>query len=532
MFMLLKYIGKAHQLQLFGQRLAPAHPAQPVAGPRWVDVRPFARLTPTAGVVQVKAHRRHVEGGHFEPTVPPPKVAPPPDPTAAWRHVGVDSERRAVMPATILARALWPDQFEADPELRGLLPDGARPDPTTGRMVYRDRDGTTYPIRPANPAALVHVDDKGVVSDDEGGWMADRFGPKLGVRQRAAVVEALAERARQLLRTKDVKTTQARLVNLRIATTCPRCLGSGHYSRNAAGQTHCYQCDGRGTIVPEKLSEWAEVLPRAEEAAANGMVDRYLEARQNTRSYDRWAAGFHAKWTAGLNQFFGDKHPSGYPKFHPGADPIPAWDEAAAASMAEVVAEASHRVWEAAERATKAREAVFQATRPGRAGADRAEEAFKAQRELAAAQAAADAAAEGLPRGLQALKDGDGRAWALMLDPEVRKRARATEEQQRVRQRQIQHLLQHPHLDGGEEEARVRDLARRALQPGPGHWEARQAWEWATAWPTGTLLPRPPPGPTRDRLDAAGVVNLSSNKWDKDKAHALREWAGTPTAGG
>lgn len=72
----------------------------------------------------------------------------------------------------------------------------------------------------------------------------------------------------------------ARMSALRIGATCGRCWGSGHYSRNMYGQTHCYQCSGRTVIKPSKPAQWSAALESAKIAAADGTLDQYIAYRQ------------------------------------------------------------------------------------------------------------------------------------------------------------------------------------------------------------------------------------------------------------
>lgn len=56
--------------------------------------------------------------------------------------------------------------------------------------------GTNIPIRKVPPNARVTVTERGpqaVVSDREGGWIADRFGPVLGVREWKRALKGLKQ---------------------------------------------------------------------------------------------------------------------------------------------------------------------------------------------------------------------------------------------------------------------------------------------------------------------------------------------------
>jgi DnaJ-class molecular chaperone len=51
--------------------------------------------------------------------------------------------------------------------------------------------------------------------------------------------------------------------------TCGRCGGGGHYSRNSFGDTRCYDCTGRGTVLAKVTKKIvAEAAKRVAAAAA------------------------------------------------------------------------------------------------------------------------------------------------------------------------------------------------------------------------------------------------------------------------
>ena len=55
------------------------------------------------------------------------------------------------------------------------------------------------------------------------------------------------------------------LAALGYVRACPRCGGSGHYSRNAYGDTRCYSCAGRGEVLQTVTSRLvAEAAKRVE----------------------------------------------------------------------------------------------------------------------------------------------------------------------------------------------------------------------------------------------------------------------------
>lgn len=116
--------------------------------------------------------------------------------------------------------------------------------------------------------------------------------------------------------------------------------------------------------------------------------------------------------------------------------------------------------------------------------------------------------------------------WTALQDPEVRKRANSLAAAQRARRDEVQRNLQHPRLDDGVMDGEVRALARRALQGDRG---AMSRWEWLTDYGNGVrLLPPPPPGPERERLDKMGTTVPYTR--DRDPSLALRTWATAPTS--
>lgn len=55
-------------------------------------------------------------------------------------------------------------------------------------------DGTNIPLKKINPDSIVYLywwSGNAVVVDEEGGWIADRFGPGVGVRDRNKAVQKI-----------------------------------------------------------------------------------------------------------------------------------------------------------------------------------------------------------------------------------------------------------------------------------------------------------------------------------------------------
>jgi hypothetical protein len=86
--------------------------------------------------------------------------------------------------ASDLAFALWNTRA-----LGSLMPDrGVKLDFESGRWFYT---GTTIPVRAVRGDEVLVVDlDSGRIEDNQGGWIADRFG-RLGARQRRALAATL-----------------------------------------------------------------------------------------------------------------------------------------------------------------------------------------------------------------------------------------------------------------------------------------------------------------------------------------------------
>lgn len=97
---------------------------------------------------------------------------------------------------------------------------------------------------------------------------------------RAALAEAL--------RTTE-KNLDARLVGLRVSSTCDRCGGSGHYSFNQIHGTTCYGCKGTGQQAPT-AQDWPQVVQDALTTVRDGRLDAYeqrLAARQRVKAGSR-----------------------------------------------------------------------------------------------------------------------------------------------------------------------------------------------------------------------------------------------------
>ena len=67
------------------------------------------------------------------------------------------------------------------------------------------------------------------------------------------------------------KRVNSCLAALGCVRDCPRCGGSGHFSRNSYGSTTCYTCDGRGRVVVKiTAKEVAEAAKRVAAGALDG----------------------------------------------------------------------------------------------------------------------------------------------------------------------------------------------------------------------------------------------------------------------
>jgi hypothetical protein len=67
------------------------------------------------------------------------------------------------------------------------------------------------------------------------------------------------------------------LAALGCVRSCPRCYGSGHFSRNSYGSTTCYTCDGRGQVV---VKITAKVVAEAAKVVAAGELDGWRAANR------------------------------------------------------------------------------------------------------------------------------------------------------------------------------------------------------------------------------------------------------------
>lgn len=50
---------------------------------------------------------------------------------------------------------------------------------------------------------------------------------------------------------KILRIAQNRIKTVGFKEVCPRCLGTGHFSRNARGETRCYKCCGAKHVIPK-----------------------------------------------------------------------------------------------------------------------------------------------------------------------------------------------------------------------------------------------------------------------------------------
>ena len=90
----------------------------------------------------------------------------------------------------------------------------------------------------------------------------------------------------------------ARMSALEIGPACGRCHGSGHYSRNYYGQTHCYECNGRMVCAPRNAPEWAAAMESARAVVASGRLALYLEARAIKATVDNASKRALSAWSA------------------------------------------------------------------------------------------------------------------------------------------------------------------------------------------------------------------------------------------
>ena len=73
------------------------------------------------------------------------------------------------------------------------------------------------------------------------------------------------------------KRVNSCLAALGCVRDCPRCGGSGHFSRYSYGSTTCYTCDGRGRVV---VKITAKVVAEAAKRVAAGELDGWRAANR------------------------------------------------------------------------------------------------------------------------------------------------------------------------------------------------------------------------------------------------------------
>lgn len=73
------------------------------------------------------------------------------------------------------------------------------------------------------------------------------------------------------------RRVNACLAALGCVRSCPRCWGSGHFSRNSFGSTTCYTCNGRGQVVV-KITR--KVIADAAKRVAAGELDAWRAANR------------------------------------------------------------------------------------------------------------------------------------------------------------------------------------------------------------------------------------------------------------
>ena len=67
------------------------------------------------------------------------------------------------------------------------------------------------------------------------------------------------------------------LAALGYVQTCGRCGGGGHYSRNSFGDTRCYDCTGRGTVLAKVTKK---IVAEAAKRVAAGELDGWRAANR------------------------------------------------------------------------------------------------------------------------------------------------------------------------------------------------------------------------------------------------------------
>ena len=91
------------------------------------------------------------------------------------------------------------------------------------------------------------------------------------------------------------KRVNSCLAALGCVRDCPRCGGSGHFSRNSYGSTTCYTCDGRGRVV---VKITAKVVAEAAKRVAAGELDGWRAANRARAAAKRALAPMIAAFDA------------------------------------------------------------------------------------------------------------------------------------------------------------------------------------------------------------------------------------------
>jgi len=90
------------------------------------------------------------------------------------------------------------------------------------------------------------------------------------------------------------------LAALGCVRSCPRCWGSGHFSRNSYGSNTCYTCNGRGKVV---VKITAKVIADAAKRVAAGELDAWRAANRANAAAKRAIAPIMAvvdhEWKTG-----------------------------------------------------------------------------------------------------------------------------------------------------------------------------------------------------------------------------------------
>ena len=81
---------------------------------------------------------------------------------------------------------------------------------------------------------------------------------------------------------------------------CGRCGGGGHYSRNAYGDTRCYDCTGRGEVLQKVTARLvAEAAKRVEAGELDAWRAANVAAAEAKRAIAPLMADINAAWSKG-----------------------------------------------------------------------------------------------------------------------------------------------------------------------------------------------------------------------------------------